>query len=176
MRIALLATAALALAAPAVAAQSTTSETRIRVQKETAMPAVSHIHYDSSDSLYIVEGRRTGEWYRWNAANCPGVDVEEARNVQIRAELYNPATMISPEQAKLVALCAIPGQIGSGEMNMTNNRPEYAISIIPKGKQTYSKVIVDAQTGAVLSTKQFGGLRGVTGWIRESFEREQNKP
>lgn len=166
---------ALALAATAAGAQ-TASESRIRVSKEGRMPAVTQIRYAPDDSLYIVEARGQRDWYRADMTTCAGVDVAEARNIQIRAELYNPATMISPEQAKLIALCAVPGLIGSGEMNTTNGRPEYAISILPKGKQTYSKVIVDAQTGAVLSTKQFGGLRGVAGWIRESAERENNKP
>jgi hypothetical protein len=59
---------------------------------------------------------------------------------------------------------------------MSGNRAEYEIAIIPNGKKTYSKVIVDAQTGAVLSTKQFGGLRGVAGWARESLEHKQNTP
>ena len=69
----------------------------------------------------------------------------------------------------------MPGQIGSGEMNVANGRTEYAIDIIPNGKKTHTKVIVDAQTGAVLSSKQFGGLRGLTGWVRESFEHKENK-
>jgi uncharacterized membrane protein YkoI len=94
----------------------------------------------------------------------------------MKTDLYNSATMISPADAKRVALCAVPGQIGSGEMNMNGNRAEYEIAIIPNGKKTYSKVIVDAQTGAVLSTKQFGGARGFAGWVRESFEHKQNTP
>ena len=56
-----------------------------------------------------------------------------------------------------------------------HDRAEYEIAIIPNGKKTYSKVIVDAQTGAVLSTKQFGGARGLAGWVRESLEHKQNK-
>jgi uncharacterized membrane protein YkoI len=84
--------------------------------------------------------------------------------------------MISPDSAKMIALCAVPGQIGSGEMEVTNGRTEYEIAIIPNHKRTYTKVIIDAQTGAVLSTKQFGGLRGTAGWLRESFEHKENKP
>jgi hypothetical protein len=61
-------------------------------------------------------------------------------------------------------------------MEVTDGRTEYEISIIPAGKETYSKVIVDAQTGAVLSTKQFGGVRGFTGWLRESWEHKRNTP
>ena len=59
-------------------------------------------------------------------------------------------------------------------MNMTNGRTAYAIDIIPNKKKTHSKVIVDAETGAVLSTKQFGGARGLAGWVRESFEHKKN--
>jgi hypothetical protein len=48
------------------------------------------------------------------------------------------------------------------------------IDIIPNQKKTHTKVIIDAQTGAVLSSKQFGGLRGLTGWVRESAEHKTN--
>ena len=36
--------------------------------------------------------------------------------------------------------------------------------------------VVDAVTGAVLSTKQFGGARGLAGWVRESFDHKKNTP
>src|SRR6185436_20277761 len=57
------------------------------------------------------------EWYAPTAAaHCSTVDVSAARAVEIQANLYNPQTMISPDSAKIIALCAIPGQIGGGEM------------------------------------------------------------
>ena len=59
-------------------------------------------------------------------------------------------------------------------MNEANGRTEYAVDIIPNGKKTHTKVIVDAKTGAVLSSKQFGGLRGIVGWVRESAEHKEN--
>jgi len=34
--------------------------------------------------------------------------------------------------------------------------------------------VVDAETGAVLSSKQFGGLRGLTGWVKESMDHKKN--
>src|SRR4029078_463529 len=82
--------------------------------------------------------------------------------------------MISPDSAKIVALCAVPGQIGSGEMNTSGGRTVYEIAIIPNEKKTPRKVNVDAMTGAVLSSKQFGGLRGLAGWVRESAEHKDN--
>jgi uncharacterized membrane protein YkoI len=148
------------------------SDTRIRVSKDTYMTSTT----SGGDIDYIADARVTNEWYRPAANFCSNVDIEEARTMRIESDLYNPATMISPDSAKMIALCAVPGQIGSGEMEVTDGRTEYEISIIPEGKRTYTKVIVDAQTGAVLSTKQFGGVRGVTGWLRESFEHKQNKP
>jgi len=51
----------------------------------------------------------------------------------------------------------------------------YEIDIIPNEKKTHTKVNVDAMTGAVLSSKQFGGLRGLAGWVRESAEHKMNK-
>lgn len=147
------------------------SDTRIRVQKDAPMTAEGSVRTD-----YIADARLAPEWYRPAATTCSSVDVQEARTIQIKSDLYEPATMISPDSAKMIALCAVPGQIGSGEMEVRDGRTEYEISIIPAGKRTYTKVVVDAQTGAVLSTKQFGGLRGATGWLRESFEHKQNKP
>ena len=118
----------------------------------------------------------TALWYvPAGATTCSSVDANAARAVAIKTDLYNPsAGMISPDSAKIIALCAVPGQIGSGEMNVSSGVTEYAIDIIPNRKKTHTKVIVDANTGAVLSTKQFGGARGFVGWIRESKEHRQN--
>jgi len=108
-------------------------------------------------------------------ATCHAVEqAGEVRKVTIKTELY-AAGMISADSAKAIALCAIPGQIGSGEMESNGSRTVYEISVLPKDKKTYSKVIVDAYTGQVLSTKQFGGLRGYLGFVRESAERKKNK-
>jgi len=116
------------------------------------------------------------EWFRPVGTVCSTVDVTAAKAVEIKSDLYKAdAGMISPDSAKVVALCAVPGQIGSGEMNVDNGITEYAIDIIPNGKKTHTKVIVDANTGAVLSSKQFGGLRGLAGWVRESKEHKDNK-
>jgi hypothetical protein len=166
------------IGAVAAQAQATTSEARIRVAKDEVATVRSTMvtNYAPNDSLYIIEARTASEWYRPTGTTCSNVGLGEDQNVQIKSDLYNASTMISPDQAKQIAKCAVPGQIGSGEMQMTNGRAEYEISIIPNGKKTYTKVIVDAQTGAVLSTKQFGGLRGLTGWMRESFEHKENKP
>lgn len=114
------------------------------------------------------------EWYRPMGTACSSVDVSAAKSVSIKTDLYNAATMISPDSAKLIALCAVPGQIGSGEMETANGRTTYEIDIIPNQKKTHAKVVVDAETGAVLSSKQFGGLRGLTGWVRESAEHKKN--
>lgn len=114
------------------------------------------------------------EWYRWHGGACSTTDVDAVRKTEIKTNLYVAGTMITPDSAKVIALCAVPGQIGSGEMNMTDGRPEYAIDIIPDKKQTHTKVIVDAKTGLVLSSKQFGGLRGKVGWLRESFDHKGN--
>ena len=128
-----------------------------------AAPAAAQT--DTSITYYEPSGTTT----------CLGVaQTGEARKVAIKAELYAPG-MISADSAKAVALCAIPGQIGSGEMESNGSRTVYEISVLPKDKKTYSKVIVDAYTGQVLSTKQFGGLRGYLGFIRESAERKKNK-
>lgn len=152
------------------------SDTRIRVQKDVVTTAEGDVAFAPNLDSDIADARMAREWYRPGGTSCAGVDLGDARTVSIKSDLYDPQTMISPDSAKIVALCAVPGQIGSGEMELRDGRTEYEISIIPGGKRTYTKVIVDAQTGAVLSTKQFGGLRGAAGWLRESFEHKQNKP
>jgi uncharacterized membrane protein YkoI len=116
------------------------------------------------------------EWYIPTGKTCSTVDPAAAKAVSIKSELYQAeAGMISPDSAKIIALCAVPGQIGSGEMNTTGGRTTYEIDIIPNEKKTHTKVNVDAMTGAVLSSKQFGGLRGLAGWVRESAEHKMNK-
>lgn len=168
-------TVALVLVGGAAQAQAT-SEQRIPMHKDMQMTSGGDVVLTSSaDSADIAAARAGGYWFR-APASCRTMDLGEAANVQMKTDMYDSATMISPDMAKRVALCAVPGQIGSGEMNMSGNRAEYEIAIIPNGKKTYSKVIVDAQTGAVLSTKQFGGARGFTGWVRESLEHKQNTP
>jgi uncharacterized membrane protein YkoI len=169
-------TGALLLIGASAQAQAT-SEQRIPIQKDVQMSSGGDVQLTSSaDSADIAAARASGNWYRPSSTACSNMDLGEAANVQMKTDLYDSATMIAPDSAKKIALCAIPGQIGSGEMNQSGNRAEYEIAIIPNGKKTYSKVIVDAQTGAVLSTKQFGGARGLAGWVRESFEHKQNTP
>jgi hypothetical protein len=169
-------TGALLLAGTAAQAQAT-SDQRIPIRKDVVTTSSGDVVLTpSADSADIAAARAAGDWYRPPSTACSNMNLGEAANVQMKTDLYDSTTMISPNDAKRVALCAVPGQIGSGEMNMSGNRAEYEIAIIPNGKKTYSKVIVDAQTGAVLSTKQFGGARGFAGWVRESLEHKQNTP
>ena len=106
---------------------------------------------------------------------CAPNDAAEVARVEIKSDLYNSSTMISPAQAKALALCAVPGQISSGEMQVNNGRTVYEIALLPTDKKTYSKVEIDAMTGEVINAKQFGGLRGLAGFLRESAERKTNK-
>ena len=106
---------------------------------------------------------------------CADRDAEGVRTVDIEDDLRRPG-MISEEQAKALALCAVPGQITSGDMETRDNRTMYTITIIPNGKQTHSKVDVDAFTGEIVNAQQFGGLRGFAGWLRESAERKRKTP
>jgi hypothetical protein len=106
---------------------------------------------------------------------CQASDASEVARIQIKSDLYNANTMITPEQAKALALCAVPGQISSGEMEVNNGRTVYQITLLPTDKKTHSKVEIDATTGEVINAKQFGGLRGLAGFLRESAERKNNK-
>ena len=172
------AAAAAALLATSAAAQVTSTK-RIPVTKDagtsvsvpnTTVPAPSATTMSMPADTLVID-----EWYRPTGTTCSTVDVAAARTVEIKSALYNASTMISPDSAKLVALCAVPGQIGSGEMTLVDGRTHYDINIIPNGKKTHAKVVVDAETGAVLSSKQFGGLRGLAGWVKESMDHKKNK-
>ena len=166
MKKSIMVAAAISLAAAfAASAQDTTTKVK---PKDSTKVTITTSNGDL-DTLTI-------EWYVPTGSVCSSVDVSKAKDVTIKSDLYKAdAGMISPDSAKLVALCAVPGQIGSGEMEMSNGRTTYAIDIIPNEKKTHAKVIVDANTGAVLSSKQFGGLRGLAGWVRESAQHKMNK-
>jgi hypothetical protein len=179
MKLTIFTAAALAIASTTGLQAQVTSATRIPVTKEAPTTGTA------SGTLYTPDTTYTGyttmpdtvaQWYTPTGTTCSTVDPAAAGAVQIKSDMYDANTMISPDSAKIVALCAVPGQIGSGEMNMTDGRANYAVDIIPNGKKTHTKVIVDAQTGAVLSSKQFGGVRGLTGWVRESWEHKKNTP
>ena len=170
--------AAAMMLAIAVAAQAQVSSRRIPIRKDVSSASGTYVRPDTTittTTTTYTYADTIPEWYTATGTTCSTVDVNAARAVQIKSDLYNPSMMISPDSAKVIALCAVPGQIGSGEMNVTDGRTEYAVDIIPNGKKTHTKVIVDAQTGAVLSSKQFGGLRGLAGWVRESAEHRKNK-
>src|SRR5215475_8901708 len=76
------------------------------------------------------------EWFKATGNTCSTVDATKARNSKISTDLYDPATMISPDSAKILALCAVPGQIGSGKMHVRNGHTEYVINVIPDKKKT----------------------------------------
>lgn len=176
----LIAAAALFIIAGAAAQAQDTSQVRLRIRKDsivTRSAGGTVLLPDTTvvDTAMYVPPVTAQEWYvPSGTTTCSTVDVAAAQAVHIKTDLYDASTMISPDSAKVIALCAVPGQIGSGEMNVANDRTNYAIDIIPNGKKTHTKVIVDAQTGAVLSSKQFGGLRGAAGWVRESLEHKEN--
>src|SRR5882672_6856307 len=178
--------AAAMMLAGALAGQAQVASTkRIPIRKDVSTASGVYVPPDTTMAKDTVDITVTPlvlpsdtmpiEWYVATGTTCSTVDVSAAKAVSIKTNLYDPAMMITPDSAKIIALCAVPGQIGSGEMNMADGRTEYAIDIIPNAKKTHTKVIVDAQTGAVLSSKQFGGVRGLAGWVRESAEHKKNK-
>jgi uncharacterized membrane protein YkoI len=179
MKLTILTAAALVIAGGAGLQAQATSTTRIPIQKDVPVTTDTAAGTYIPDTLTTTTSTTTVmpdtlEWYAPTGTTCSTVDPAAAAAVSIKTDMYDASTMISPDSAKIVALCAVPGQIGSGEMNVGNGRTEYAVDIIPNGKKTHTKVVVDAQTGAVLSSKQFGGLRGLTGWVRESMEHKKN--
>jgi len=157
--------AAISIAAASVASAQDTSRVKPKDSTKVTIMTSNGILGDTVSEV----------WYVPTGSVCSTVDVNAAKAVSIKSDLYKPgAGMISPDSAKLVALCAVPGQIGNGKMEMADGRTTYKIDIIPNQKKTHADVVVDANTGAVLSSKEFGGLRGLAGWVRESAEHKMN--
>jgi uncharacterized membrane protein YkoI len=102
------------------------------------------------------------------------VAVDEPARIEIKPGLEGKAH-ISPDRAKAIALARVPGQIAGGELNEDGGRLHYEIKVLPEKKKTYTKVNIDAHTGAIISVKQFGGVRGAAGYVRESASRKRNK-
>ena len=102
------------------------------------------------------------------------VAADETARIEIKPGLEGKAH-ISPARAKAIALARVPGQIAGGELNNDGGRLHYEIKVLPEKKKTYSKVNIDAHTGAIISVKQFGGVRGAAGYVRESASRKRNK-
>src|SRR4051812_15016736 len=120
-------TGALLLIGAVAQAQATTSDRHIPVRKEMGSAGDVQLTPSATDSADIAAARSAGNWYRPSSTACSSTDLGEAAKVQMQTNLYDPATMIAPDSAKKIALCAIPGQIGSGEMNKSGNGAEYEI-------------------------------------------------
>jgi hypothetical protein len=102
------------------------------------------------------------------------VALDEPARIEIKAGTEGRAR-ISPNRAKAIALARVPGQVAGGELTDEDGRLVYQIKVLPERKKTYSKVIIDARSGRVLSVKQYGGVRGAVGYVRESGSRKRNK-
>src|ERR1043165_1850887 len=108
--------AALMLVAASAGAQQRTSQARIPVTKDGAksssgevvatpkMPAATSM----ADTTPMMMDTLAIAWYRPTGTVCSTVDANAARAVKIKTDMYDPATMISPDSAKIVALCAVP--------------------------------------------------------------------
>jgi hypothetical protein len=183
-KLTLITIASLALGGAAnTAVAQVTSTTRIPITKDAGTATTSTT---STTSNGTVSSTSSGD-IDWtgplgytlrpggNAVYCAPNDAAEVARVQIKTDNYNSATMISPEQAKAVALCAVPGQLSSGSIENANGRNVYEIDVLPTDKKTATKVEIDAATGEVVNAKQYGGLRGLAAYLRESAERKNNK-
>lgn len=166
--------AALTLTAMASARAQDTSRARLPISKDLPPKA-------SPGEVQLTPWTLTPEKFRLDLEpltvpnSCAGkIDTAEVSKVAIKSDLYKPG-MVSPDSAKFLALCVIPGQISSGEMHTQDGRTMYEITLIPEKRSTNAKVIIDANTGQVLSSKTYGGLRGLAGYLRESAERKENK-
>lgn len=97
------------------------------------------------------------------------VDVVGIAPVTIKSNLYG-AGMISADSVTFLALCAVPGRIRSGEMHQVAGRTLYEVRIIPERGTTHATVLVDANTGEVLSSRTYGGRRALAAYLRDTVE------
>jgi uncharacterized membrane protein YkoI len=109
-----------------------------------------------------------------SSATVAKVAVDEPARIEIKAGTEGRAR-ISPNRAKAIALARVPGQIAGGELTDEDGRLVYNIKVLPEKKKTFTRVIIDARSGRVLSVKQYGGIRGAVGYVRESGSRKRNK-
>jgi hypothetical protein len=177
-KLTLLTVASLALGgAVNTAGAQVSSDTRIPISKDGTTSTTSNGTVSSTSSGDIDWTGPLGYTLRRGGSPvyCGTNDAAEVARVQIKTDNYNSATMISPEQAKAVALCAVPGQLSSGSIENANGRNVYEIDVLPTDKKTATKVEIDATTGEVINAKQYGGLRGLAAFLRESAERKNNK-
>ena len=123
----------------------------------------------------LVVGSAVGGAQQVSNGTVAKVAIDEPARIKIKAGTEGRAR-IGPNRAKAIALSRVPGQIAGGELTDEDGRLVYEIKVLPEKKKTYSKVTVDARTGRVLSVKQFGGVRGAVGYVRESANRKRNKP
>jgi hypothetical protein len=176
-KLAIITVASLALGGAVNTAAAQTSSPRIPISKDGGTSTTSNGTVSSTSSGDIDWNGPLGYTLRrgGNPVYCGANDAAEVARVQIKTDNYNSSTMISPEQAKAVALCAVPGQLSSGSIENANGRNVYEIDVLPTDKKTATKVEIDATTGEVINAKQYGGLRGLAAFLRESAERKNNK-
>jgi hypothetical protein len=177
-KLTLIAAATLALGGAVNTAHAQASTTRIPISKDGGTTSTTSNGTVSSTSAGNIDWTGPlGYTLRpgGTAVYCAPTDVDEVAKIQIKTDNYNAATMISPEQAKALALCAVPGQLASGSIENANGRNVYEIDVLPTDKKTATKVEIDATTGEVINAKQYGGLRGLAAYLRESAARKNNK-
>src|SRR5258705_13705860 len=64
------------------------------------------------------------------AVYCAPGDPAEVAKLHVNSALYAPGTMISPEQAQALALCAVPGQLASGSVGNHQRRAGHQDSLL----------------------------------------------
>jgi uncharacterized membrane protein YkoI len=149
---------------------------RAQASQDTVRQARRHTTTITTSNGDITYSGRYG--YKLLAGGQPiychgNADSAEVAKVAITSNLYQ-SDMISADQAKALALCVAPGQIASGDMEKSGSHTVYEIHVLPDKKQTATTVEIDAYTGQVLNAKQFGGLRGLAAYLRESQKRHTN--
>ena len=103
-------------------------------------------------------------------------NAEEAAKIKVKDKdnLVGQAT-ITPTRAAEIALAKVPGQLASNELKREDGRLVYDLKVLPDRKKTYTGIQVDGMTGDVLGMKQFGGVRGAAGYVRENADRKAHK-
>jgi hypothetical protein len=93
-------------------------------------------------------------------------------NVEGNKKLLSEAK-INPDSAAAIAVAKVPGtSASSAKIEREGKSLVYSVSLLKPGSKDVDRVWVDANTGAVMKTKHYGG---VSGRMRHSHQEHEAK-
>ena len=80
---------------------------------------------------------------------------------------------INPDSAAAIAVAKVPGtQASSAKIEKEGSMLRYSVELLKPGSKGVDRVWIDANTGAIVKTKHYGGL---SGQMRHSHQEHEAK-